>query len=259
MVPIGSSMRRSLSLISAVIASVIILPGEAFSAQQIGIAAAVNNQVEGLAGASARRLAAGSGVFANEHVRTGDASTAQLLFLDKTTVNIGPKAELTLDKFVFDPDRGRGQVVLDVLRGSVRFNTGSQNASNYSIKTPVATLGIRGSVAYISAQPGQTFIGFSEGGGQGKTISGKIFTVPSGSYVIIDKYGNVRGPFPWNISDTAFASMGWTYTGDPANYTPPNIGGIDQLNAIDARGFIPPAGCVVGAARPRGAASIGGC
>jgi FecR-like protein len=226
---------------SALIASVMLRPGEAFSAQQIGVAAAVNNQVEGLSAASARRLAAGSSVFENDRVRTGEASTAQLLFLDKTTVSIGPKAELTLDKFVFDPNRGRGQVVLDVLRGSVRFATGSQNPNNYSIKTAVATTGIRGSIAYFSVRNNQTFIGFAEGGGQGKTISGKVFNVPAGWAIIIDKYGNVQGPFRWNITDTAFASVGWTYTGDPANYIPPNIGGIDQLNAIDARGFIPPA------------------
>jgi hypothetical protein len=228
-------MRRSLSLMSALIASVMLLPGEAFSAQQIGVAAAVNNQVDGLSGSSARRLAAGSGVFENERVRTGDASTAQLLFLDKTTVSIGPKAELTLDKFVFDPNRGRGQVALDILRGSVRFATGSQNPNNYSIKTPVATIGIRGSIVHVSVQNNQTFIGVSEGAAQ----VGGIY-VPAGWAIIIDKNGNVQGPFRWNITDTAYASAGWTYTGDPANYIPPHLGGIDQLNAIDARGFVPP-------------------
>jgi hypothetical protein len=230
-------MRRFLSLMSALIASVVIVPSEAFCAQQIGVAAAVNNQVEGLSGSSARRLATGSGVFENERVRTGDASTAQLLFLDKTTVSIGPKAELTLDKFVFDPNRSRGQVALDIVRGSVRFATGSQNPTNYSIKTPVASLGIRGSVVNISAQPGQTFVGVAEGSLQGTTTSGKVFYVPAGWAVIIDKFGNVQGPFKWNITDTAFA---WTYTGDPANYNLPNLGGIDQLNAIDARGFRAP-------------------
>jgi hypothetical protein len=233
-------MRRSWGLISALIASAMIMQSEAFGAQQIGVAAAVNNQVEGLSGSSARRLAAGSGVFANERVRTGDASTAQLLFLDKTTVSIGPKAELTLDKFVFDPDRGRGQVVLDVVRGSVRFATGSQNPNNYSIKTAVASLGIRGSVVHISVQPGQTFFGVAEGAAQIKLLNGQVINLLAGWAVIVDKNGNVQGPFKWNITDTAYASTGWTYTGDPANYFPPNLGGIDQLNAIDARGFIPP-------------------
>ena len=232
-------MRRSLSLMSALIASVMLLPGEAFSAQQIGVAAAVNNQVEGLSGSAARRLAAGSSVFQNERVRTGDASTAQLLFLDKTTVSIGPKAELTLDKFVFDPNRGRGQVVLDVLRGSVRFATGSQNPNNYSIKTPVATIGIRGSIVHISSYSEKTFFGVAEGAAQIRTRSGQVINLLAGWAVIVDKFGNVTGPFKWNITDTAYASAGWTYTGDPANYIPPHLGGIDQLNAIDARGFIP--------------------
>ncbi|MES1155487.1 MAG: FecR family protein, partial [Pseudorhodoplanes sp.] len=130
---------------------------------KIGVAAAVKNQVEGLQGGAPRTLAAGSEVFANERIRTGEASTAQLLFLDKTSLSVGPRAELSLDRFVFDPNKGTGQVVLDTVRGSFRFVTGSQNPTHYSIKTPVATLGIRGTIIDLLVQSGRTIVVLVEG------------------------------------------------------------------------------------------------
>ena len=108
-------------------------------AEKIGVAAAVVNQVQG---GNNRSLSVGSDVFAHEHIRTSDASTAQLLFLDKTSVSIGPRADLVLDSFVYNPNRGTGRVVLNAVQGAFRFITGSQNPRDYTIRTPVATIGI---------------------------------------------------------------------------------------------------------------------
>jgi hypothetical protein len=46
---------------------------------------------------------------------------------------------------------------------------------------------------------------------------------------------------PFNIADNGFGGMGWSFAGDPAGFNAPfgNIGGIDQLNAIDAGKFVP--------------------
>src|ERR1051326_8803967 len=73
------------------------------TAQQgkIGVAAAVQNQVFG----NSQPLSTGSSVFANERIRTGDASTAQLQFVDETNLAVGPKSEVVLDRFVYDPNR----------------------------------------------------------------------------------------------------------------------------------------------------------
>ena len=80
---------------------------------KIGVAAVVKNDVRGKGGA----LAVGSSVFANERIRTGDAAAAQFMFADKTVLNMGPKAELLLDKYVYNPDRGTGQVVMSAVQG----------------------------------------------------------------------------------------------------------------------------------------------
>src|SRR5262249_31831524 len=45
---------------------------------------------------------------------------------------------------VYNPNRGNGAVVIDLTRGAYRFITGVQDPRNYEIKTPYATLGVRG-------------------------------------------------------------------------------------------------------------------
>jgi hypothetical protein len=119
---------------------------EAQNNAKIGVASAVKNRVESGIGGGARPLSAGSDVFAREVVRTGEQSTAQLLFLDETSLSIGPQSEVTLDRFVYDPKRGAGSVVLNATRGAFRFATGSQQPSSYQVRTPVATIGVRGTL-----------------------------------------------------------------------------------------------------------------
>jgi ferric-dicitrate binding protein FerR (iron transport regulator) len=113
----------------------------AFAEGKIGVAAAVQNQVFG----NAQPLSNGSSVFANERISTGDASTAQLLFVDQTNLAVGPKSEVVLDRFVYNPN-GKGNVVLRTGRGVFRFVSGSQDPASYQVRTPVATIGVRGTM-----------------------------------------------------------------------------------------------------------------
>lgn len=186
-------------------------------ADKIGVASVVKNQVEGRGGA----LSVGSSVFANERIKTGEASTAQLLFLDKTVLSLGPKAELLLDKYAYNPNRGTGQVVVNAVQGGMRFVTGSQNPTNYQIKTPVATLGIRGTVVDLQIGPVDTFIGVLEGTLRIQLLDGTFMTVSAGQSVFISAAGARAGP---------------PYKGDgsPTNPDFPDYIRIDEVNQQNA-------------------------
>src|SRR5437764_3719370 len=121
-------------------------PDPCAAGPKIGVASAARNQVQGILGGGTRALAAGSEVFANETVRTGDDSLAQLLFLDETSLSVGARSEVKLDRFVYNPSRRTGNVVLEASRGAFRFVSGSQAPTNYTIKTPLATIGVRGTI-----------------------------------------------------------------------------------------------------------------
>ncbi|MDT3685651.1 MAG: FecR domain-containing protein [Pseudorhodoplanes sp.] len=213
-------------------------------ASKIGVASAVKNQVQG---SNNRALSVGSDVFTNERVRTGAESTAQLLFLDKTSLSIGPQAELVLDKFVYNPNRGSGEVVLSSVKGAFRFVSGSQDPRHYTIKTPVATLGVRGTVVDYLVQNGKAVFILVQGAAQLTIPGGKVvhLTKP-GTVYVVHAGGKIEGPLPNDgtivhaFGNIAFPLYGWFFQGDPQN--PQALGridNIDQLNAIVNRGTPP--------------------
>ena len=75
-------------------------------------------------------------------ITTGDGS-AYIHFLDDTVLTIGANSEVVLDKFVFDGERAR-TAVIQITRGTLRFVTGLSDHGAYQIKTPVASIGVRG-------------------------------------------------------------------------------------------------------------------
>ena len=65
--------------------------------------------------------------------------------MDQTAINIGQKAELVLDKFVFNSEDD--EVALKVTKGTFRFISGkvaTKTPEKVNVETPVATIGVRG-------------------------------------------------------------------------------------------------------------------
>ena len=108
------------------------------------MAASIKPNAERVVGAKAETLAPGSELYANETVRTGNLGQADLVFIDKTNLTVGPTSEVLLDKFVYDPTGSSGQVVMQMTRGAFRFVTGTQDHRVYKVTTPYGTLGVRG-------------------------------------------------------------------------------------------------------------------
>ena len=142
-------------LLLAALVTVSLLSSIALAEPNIGSAAAVKNRVEGVSHEQTRTLSAGSAVYSRELIRSGEASIAELVFQDSTKLSVGPKSEVRLDKFVYDPDKGAGKVAIKAGRGAFRFVTGTQDPRDYEIKTPYATLGVRGTVLEIVVVPGK--------------------------------------------------------------------------------------------------------
>lgn len=193
------AISRWLSTVSSLVITAFLAADGAVAqnASKIGVASAVKNRVEGSTGGAARALAAGSSVFAREVVRTGDESTAQLLFLDETSLSIGPQSEVTLDRFVFDPNRGAGNVVINATRGAFRFVSGSQQPSNYQIRTPVATIGVRGTIfdgyLHTNAKGETVLVVILVEGSCVITLGGKPYSLNKpGQALIITSDGNVQ-------------------------------------------------------------------
>jgi trimeric autotransporter adhesin len=135
-------MQSRILLPAVALAVVFVLQSTASNAQtRIGSATSVQPEASGSVGGT---MSAGSGVHANETVKTGSAGQAGLRFNDQSNLTVGHSSQVRLDKFVYDPNKGTGNTVIEATRGTFRFSTGAQNKGEVKIKTPYGTLGTRG-------------------------------------------------------------------------------------------------------------------
>jgi hypothetical protein len=186
------SSMLSAALFAGAILAAPLMAGPASAQSKVGVASAVKNDVQGIAGGSGRALSPGSSVFEQETVRTGAESIAQLLFLDQTSLSVGPRSEVVLDHFVYDPARGTGDVILSATRGAFRFVSGSQNPLSYKINTPVATIGVRGTI--VDCVIGSLTCVVQEGAAV-LSVGGKEYRVEAGQALTIGNDGKVIGPY----------------------------------------------------------------
>lgn len=83
-----------------------------------------------------------------EEVNSRQESTLQVLLNDQTVFTVGPDCILTIDKYVYDPSKVSGGMRAKVKRGMFRFMSGNiaKSSRDVSIDTPVASMGVRGTI-----------------------------------------------------------------------------------------------------------------
>ncbi len=207
---------------------------------RIGVTSAVVNSVTGTLAGPVRVLRTGDGVFQHELVATGRASSAQLLFLDETSLTVGPNSRVTLDRFVYDPNRKTGDIVINITKGAFRFVSGSAKSSSYKIRTPVAVIGVRGTIieGLIDAI-GNLFLILVEGAFEVCPIGGGACVVVDqpGTFVKVSSTGAISGPDSWRGQLLNIQGPGRFPFGDGGDFI--NRGGItgesDLNQALDNR------------------------
>ena len=128
-----------------------------------------------------RILRADSRVRLGEIVETGANSVVQIVFPDRSMMHLKPNTRLTVEAFNFTKGKPEDDgVVVNIVKGSMRSLTGlvgKRNPGKVKYKTPVATIGIRGTVIEIDqVKDGPTKAIFDLG--QGYITSGNQADTP---------------------------------------------------------------------------------
>lgn len=91
----------------------------------------------------------GGNIFAGDKVVTGGSSSVQIRFTDGGTLAVRPNSEIEISQYAYnDTEEGSSQET-SLIRGGLRSITGAighRNPASVSYKTPVATIGIRGTI-----------------------------------------------------------------------------------------------------------------
>jgi trimeric autotransporter adhesin len=126
------------------------------SAERIGVVAAVNSTARAkIAGGTAQDLMIGQEIVVNERIRTGTDGQVLIWFVDGSSLSVGPNSKVVVDKFIFDPNTGVGQLALRTCAGVARYVGGkiSKHENSVTLATPVGVVGVRGGVFIMTAAP----------------------------------------------------------------------------------------------------------
>jgi hypothetical protein len=168
-------------------ATVLALAGTAAAQSKVGVTSATDGDPLGKPPAQAERiLKIGIDVQANEVVTTHANDRAHLVFLDGSSLTVGPNARLTIDKFVYDPNSKTGELALTATQGVFRLVGGKISKTNpITINTPSGTIGIRGGITIFNVSNSRTVANFIFGHNLTMSSQGVSQNVTrAGSFVI---------------------------------------------------------------------------
>jgi ferric-dicitrate binding protein FerR (iron transport regulator) len=183
----------SISLLTATLATIPLVAAPNPS----GTAEKVSQSANASGAAGARVLEVEGAVFKGDEIRTDRAGEAQIRLADDTRIVVGPSARLTIDNFVFNGNTAE-RVTLSAVRGAFRFITGKSRKLAYVLRTPVMTIGVRGTGldGYVEPGTGRTTIAIYEGAAQLCDVTGQCIEVGETCGVTVIPGGGFGEPTP---------------------------------------------------------------
>jgi ferric-dicitrate binding protein FerR (iron transport regulator) len=212
--------------------------------KRVGEAAVVQNEVIRVAGSATSQINVGDGVNRDETVRTGLESAARLVMADSTNLSLGPSASIKLDRIVFNDEHTYRDIAVRLTTGAFRFVTGHSEKTAYKITTPLATIGVRGTVLDILSQRGKTTVVLQEGASRVCTLSFQCIelTQPGDTAIITLTGGKVTihktDHSSWNFAANCAAAAGLctvTQYADATPTAPPVDDGSDPTGMLCGR------------------------
>lgn len=99
-------------------------------------------------GGTPRPLERRSAIFEHDVINTASGSTGEVGFTDTSTIALQQNSQISVDQYSYKPgDTANNKTVTSLVKGGLRTITGlipKGNPDSYEMKTPVATIGVRG-------------------------------------------------------------------------------------------------------------------
>ncbi|CAN5874321.1 hypothetical protein BH11PSE3_BH11PSE3_51000 [soil metagenome] len=199
------------------------------AAAKVGVTSATDGDPLGKPPSEAERvLRIGIDVQANELITTSANDRAHLVFLDGSSLTVGPNAQLTIDKFVFDPNTKTGELAISASKGVLRLVGGKiSKTTPITITTPSSTIGIRGGITIMEVKSNQTDSTFVFGNSMTVRAGGQTQTATRPGSMIVTNFGAPPG-MPTILSQGALSGQLGQLEGrrsGPASNAPSSSGG----------------------------------
>lgn len=151
-------MRRRLGSLGLLLAGAVLAHDVSAQEVEVGVTAAVNPTTTGFSQTFGQRtLVIGYDIVFGERITTTDQGQAQILFIDESSLTVGPNSDLVIDAFLFDPEAGSGELAASLAKGVFRYVGGRISKTGpVELRTPTAVLSIRGGVALFQVDEAGT-------------------------------------------------------------------------------------------------------
>lgn len=113
-------------------------------AQDVGTVVGITGSAQIVAAGQRVPLKPDSAIAIGDRIETDATGRVSLLFIDDTKILVGPNARLTIDTVLMQNGGTARRFAVSAASGAFRFISGKSEKSAYEIRTPTATMGIRG-------------------------------------------------------------------------------------------------------------------
>jgi len=122
-------------------------------AESVGEVVKVKQEVTGSGVSGSRDLAVSDAVFRSEEISAADQSHGELRLSDDSKIIVGENSTIVLDEFVVG-ESGFAAGTVNVVKGAFRFVTGNSRKGALKVRTPLSTIGIRGTLFDVYVHEG---------------------------------------------------------------------------------------------------------
>jgi len=129
--------------IACAILSALMAAGAASASETVGSAKRIINTVTGEDSGVKRGLNTDDPIFRDERITAGGSSRGELILTDGSKIIVGENSSIMLDNFAVG-EKGFKSGTISVAKGAFRFISGSSPKGAIKFKTPLATVGVRG-------------------------------------------------------------------------------------------------------------------
>ena len=171
--------------VSCVLAALLALPQAAAAAGIATVTDVVNEGYRTPPGAGETAAKAADELVQNEALRTEEESVIQVKFVDGSELSVEQSSEMVLSDYVYDGAAAKGLINLN--DGLFRFASNGRPDQGIQLRTPVATIGVRGTEFLVHVDGNEaTVIDILSGAVSAKPHgAGKEVTCTEGQSILI--------------------------------------------------------------------------
>ena len=144
LVEMGSMRLNSFLILVSTLIGLATMATSVSAATPVGTAVVVRGGATAAGPDGTRSLAKGADIFLGDKVETGVFGLVEIEFSDHTKLAVGANSSMVIDTYVMQTPAKLNSFGLTASRGAFRFLTGDSDKQAYNLKTPAATIGIRG-------------------------------------------------------------------------------------------------------------------